>query len=75
MVDKRLRREIQLLYAVEAKYKIAAAPVINQLLADTERPLPDTLPHPPAWAGFTWPMSGEVNFTQYWKNHDWMNRA
>lgn len=73
-MDKRLRTEINLLHRTEAVYKIPAAPIIHQLITDTERPLPDTLPRPPAWTGFDWPQSGEVNFTRYWKNYDWMNR-
>lgn len=73
-MDNRLRREIGLLYAVEASYKLPAAPTINQLIADAERPLPDTLPRPPAWTSFKWPSSGEVNLTDYWKKHDWVNR-
>lgn len=74
-MDERLRKEIQLLYAVEARYKIPAAPVINQLSVDAERPLPDKLPQPPTWIGYVWPVSGEVNFAHYWKNYDWTGRV
>lgn len=66
----RLARELALLYAVEAAYKIPAAPVVRQLITDGERPLPDVIPLPPQWVEFTWPKSGEVNLMNYWRGVD-----
>lgn len=66
----RLAHELALLYAVEAAYKIPAAPVVRQLVADDERPLPDVIPPPPQWVEFEWPRFGEVNLITYWREID-----
>jgi hypothetical protein len=60
MAPARLDIELRLLYTCEAIFKIPAAPVIRQLVADAERPLPDVLPPRPEWKSFEWPESGEV---------------
>lgn len=65
----RLSHELALLYAAEAAFKIPAAPIVRQLIADDARPLPDKIPIPPAWKSFEWP-SGELNFERYWKEID-----
>lgn len=65
-----LARELALLYAVEATYKIPAAPVVRQLIVDSERPLPDVIPLPPVWVEFEWPKSGMVNLDSYWRGVD-----
>jgi hypothetical protein len=67
----RLAREITLLYAVEAVYKIPAAPVVRQLIADNDRPLPDLIPPAPQWVSFEWPASGFVDSKPYWERHKW----
>lgn len=66
----RLSRELSLLYACEAAYKIPAAPVARQLITDDERPLPDVIPVRPQWVRFDWPKSGEVNLMNYWRGVD-----
>lgn len=68
--DLRLHEELRLLYRAEADYKVPAAPIVRQLIADAERPLPDALPPPPAWTTFQWPRSGEVNLSGYWREVD-----
>jgi hypothetical protein len=65
-MSDRLTREVQLLLRAEFTYAVAAAPVIAQLTADEERPLPDVLPPKPEQVPYRWPRSGEVNFTAYW---------
>jgi len=69
-MNSRLSRELTLLYAAEAAYKVAAAPVVRQLIADDARPLPDRIPAPPAWTTFTWPANGSLSFESYWKEID-----
>lgn len=69
-MNRRLSRELALLYAAEATHKVAAAPVARQLVADDARPLPDVIAPPPAWTAFEWPASGELDFTCYWKEVD-----
>lgn len=56
-MSERLARELALLYTVEAKYKIAAAPIVRQLVADEQRGLPDRIPPVPRWVKFNWPAS------------------
>lgn len=69
-MNQRLANELALLYKVEAVYKIPAAPVARQLVADDERPLPDAIPTPPRWVKFEWPKSGEMNLASYWRGVD-----
>lgn len=66
----RLATELALLYRAEALRKIPAAPIVRQLIADDERPLPDALPPKPAWVEFEWPESGTVDWNPYWCSVD-----
>lgn len=66
----RLNRELAILYDGELKYKLPAAPISRQLVADSERPLPDVLPKPPQWTTFEWPASGVLNYIAYWQEVD-----
>jgi hypothetical protein len=66
----RITEECGLLYKVEAEYKIPAAPIIRQLVHYASSPLPDVFPPAPPRTKFTWPASGEVNLSHYWKNYD-----
>lgn len=61
-----LTTEIQLLLRAEFRYGVPAKPIINQLLAESERPLPDAIPPKPPWVAFQWPKSGEIGFIAYW---------
>lgn len=70
MNTDRLNRELRLLYDCEAKFKIPAAPIVRRLVAESERPLPDTLPPKPAWISFDWPASGSVDLVSYWRGVD-----
>lgn len=65
--SQRLIREIQLLQRCEAQWKLKAKPIVDQLIADADKPLPDHLPQPPAWTTFEWPRSGEVDLRSHWK--------
>lgn len=69
-MSQRLANELALLYAVEAAYKIPAAPVVRQLITDDERPLPDIIPAAPLWVEFEWPKSGELNLASFWREVD-----
>jgi hypothetical protein len=62
MIDDRLNIELRLLYICEAQRKIPAAPVVRQLIADADRPLPDVLPPRPEWTMFQWPKSGDSGY-------------
>ena len=73
--DLRLREELRLLYRAEADYKVPAAPIVRQLIADAERPLPDVLPPPPAWTTFQWPGGVLVSFTKERLGVDWSNEG
>jgi hypothetical protein len=57
-----IRREIELLYKCEAVFKIPASPVIRQLVAEINRPLPDHLPAMPKFVNFKWPKSEIVDY-------------
>lgn len=70
MTSTRFTVELALLREVEDRYKIPAAPVARQLLADSERSLPDVIPLPPQWVEFEWPRSGEVSLVNYWREVD-----
>lgn len=70
MQQKRLVREIEVLQRCEKRTGLVAQPVIDQLVADSERPLPDRLPPIPEWVRFEWPRYGEVNLLLYWRNFD-----
>lgn len=67
----RLHEELRLLYRAEADYKVPAAPIVRQLIAESERRLPDALPPAPAWTTFQWPRSGVVSFTRERLEVDW----
>jgi hypothetical protein len=69
-MNPQLSHELTLLYAAEAAYKVAAAPIVRQLIADDARPLPDAFPTQPAWTAFEWPANGSLNFESYWKEID-----
>lgn len=65
-----LTNEIQLLLRAEFKHGIHAAPVIKQLEAESERPLPDAIPSQPQWVAFQWPKCGEISFVHYWRGRE-----
>lgn len=65
--SRRLVREIELLQRCEAQFELKAKPIIDQLVADADRLLPDHLPQPPAWIDFEWPRSGEIDLRSHWK--------
>ncbi|HTG95737.1 MAG TPA: hypothetical protein VL866_24260 [Pyrinomonadaceae bacterium] len=69
-MSTRLQNELRLLYAVEAAYKLPAAPIIRQLIAWEDAGLPDVLPPMPEWREFAWPASGGVNLEDYWRTVD-----
>jgi len=69
-MNKRLQREIQLLYHCEFTHKLPAAPIIRQLIEDEARPLPDILPPLPQLVRFEWPRSSGVDFVSYWRELD-----
>lgn len=69
-MSERLTRELRLLYAAEFHHKIPSAPIVRQLVADEQRGLPDMLPRVPEWVTFSWPISGSVNFEDYWRQVD-----
>lgn len=66
-----LDNEISLLYDAEAKSKVPAGPIIRQLVAWAEQPLPDVLPQRPPMREFVWPTNGEVGLTPRVKNDVW----
>jgi len=66
-----MNNEIQLLYRCEAIFKVPAAPIIRQLVAETERPLPDRFPPVPERRSFQWPELGLVDFQAYWHSREW----
>lgn len=65
-----LVREVELLQRCEVQFKLKAKPIVDQLTADADRPLPDQLPLPPLWTTFEWPRGGEVDFRTYWRDMD-----
>jgi hypothetical protein len=66
----RLVRETTLLFAGEHFYGLPSMPTVSQLINEAMRPLPDTMPRPPAWLPFEWPKSGEVDCRTYWRQVD-----
>lgn len=70
MTTSRLDNEIQLLLRAEFHYGIRALPVLRQLIAWEDTPLPDRFPLQFQWTRFQWPVSGEVDFTGYWRELD-----
>lgn len=66
----RLAIEIAILVRCEQRHGLRAAPVITQLVADSERPLPDFIPGPPTWTTFQWPRSGAVDYEREWRRLD-----
>lgn len=68
--NQRLVNEIQLLQRCEKLFKLRAKPIIDQLIADSDRPLPDRIPPVPEWVRFAWPESGGVNLEQWWRERD-----
>lgn len=69
-MSDRLTKELSLLYAAEARFRVPAAPIARQLVADEQRGLPDVLPRVPEWVTFSWPISGSVNLEDYWRQVD-----
>jgi hypothetical protein len=65
----RLRNEMSLLYYGERVHKLPASPVIRQLIADAERPLPDALPPQTPCVEFRWP-ADTLDFIADWKRKD-----
>jgi hypothetical protein len=70
VTPSRLDTEIRLLYIREGMFKLPAAPIIRQLVAWEEMPLPDSFPAQPEWREFAWPESSRVNFEDYWRARD-----
>lgn len=68
--NQRLVCEIQLLQKCEREFGVSAKPVIDQLVADSDRSLPDILPPRLRWVQFSWPESSSVDYTAYWKQVD-----
>ena len=69
-MNKRLQRELQLLYRCEDKFGIASLSVLRQLVEDEARPLPDSFPPLPQRVRFEWPMTATVDFVNYWRELD-----
>lgn len=65
-----LTTEIQLLLRSAYWHNIPAQPIIKQLEAESERPLPDAVPSKPQWVAFQWPKSGEVSLVGYWRGRE-----
>ena len=68
--QRRLIREITLLQRCEKEFGLSAKPVIDQLVVNSDRPLPDVLPERFQWVEFSWPESRSVDYTAYWKQVD-----
>lgn len=68
--QKRLIREISLLQKCEREFGLLAKPVINQLVRESDRPLPDVLPERFQWVRFEWPVSKSIDYTNYWRQVD-----
>ena len=74
--QKRLIEEVRLLRECETDFGLPAKHVITQLVADSDRPLPDVLPpRVLPWLSFEWPKSGEVDYTAFWRSIDRGNRV
>lgn len=58
----RLIIEIGLLQRVELAHGLPVGPIIEQLAADANRPLPDVLPAMPKLVRFWWPARGIVDY-------------
>lgn len=69
-MNTRLDRELALLYRAEAWFGVPAAPIVHQLVAAANYPLPDLLPPPPPWLSFQWPVGNSVNLQAYWREVD-----
>lgn len=68
--QQRLVREIALLQKCEREFGLLAKPVIDQLVEDSDRPLPDVLPKRFQWVKFSWPESRSVDYAEYWRRVD-----
>lgn len=68
--QQRLIREISLLQKCEREFGVSAKSVIDQLVVESDRPLPDVLPERFQWVEFSWPASRSVDYTAYWKQVD-----
>ena len=68
--QQRLVREIALLQQCEREFKLPAKPIVDQLVADSDRPLPDVLPLPFQWVKFQWPASRGMDYREYWRQVD-----
>lgn len=65
-----LVREIQLLQRCEELFGLKAKPVIDRLIIEADRPLPDVIALPPDWLRFKWPESGIIDLASYWRAKD-----
>lgn len=70
MTNQRLVNEIQILQRCEQLHGLRAKSIIDQLVMDSDRPLPDVIPPVPRWTTFNWPESGNVNFEAWWRERD-----
>jgi hypothetical protein len=68
---KPLHKEIALLNRCEVAHGLPAAPIVYQLRADAERPLPDKPPDTPEWRAFQWPSSGVLDFQRQNRTEPW----
>lgn len=68
--NQRLVNEIKLLQRCEKSSGLRAKGIIDQLIVDTDRPLPDVIPPVPRWVRFEWPASQSVNLADYWREVD-----
>jgi hypothetical protein len=62
--QKRLIEEVRLLRECETDFGLPAKPLIDQLVADSDRP-PRL-----QWVNFQWPQSGSVDLTSHWRTID-----
>jgi hypothetical protein len=66
-----LTNEIRLLYKAEAEFQLpSSAPIIRQLDAWANQPLPDHIPAPPEFVTFHWPAGGSVDYRDEWARVD-----
>lgn len=68
--NQRLVNEIKLLQRCEKSSGLRAKGIIDQLIVEVDRPLPDVIPPVPRWVRFEWPAIGGVNFEQWWRDRD-----
>lgn len=68
--QRRLIREIEVLQRCERRTGLLAKLVIDQLIADSDRQLPDVLPERPKWVQFAWPSGEMLDYKDYWDRVD-----